>query len=99
MSRDRCLSELRSLCTLYGLPSLFVTLAPSDIDNELVLRFTCKANQKGSFDVRIGDLANKDVRSALVTNNPVVQVQGVLLPCSTMCRRPFGAPLWYGTTS
>ena len=71
MSRDRCLSELRGLCTLYGLPSLFVTLAPSDIDNELVLRFTCKADDKGSFDMRIGNLANKDVRSALITSNPV----------------------------
>ena len=70
MVRERCLSELRALCTLYGLPSLFVTVAPSDRDNELVMRF-CGKVDGDEFSIRIDKLSNKAVRNALVTSNPV----------------------------
>jgi len=70
ISREKCLSELRALCVYFGLPSLFVTLAPSDVDNELLMRFACESSGE-DFEIRLPDLKNKQVRTALASDNPI----------------------------
>ena len=71
-ARDACRSKMMGLVTAYNLPSLFITLNPSDIFNPLV---SCWHNAEGGkafdMDTLLPEFPTQSERGQIVANDPV----------------------------
>jgi hypothetical protein len=77
--RSACRPELLGLVTDKGLPNVFITLNPSDLENPIVSFWngivtggTDEPAMKFNLDTLVGDFPKKPERAKIVGNNPVL---------------------------
>ena len=60
IERLKCISEIGGICKRRGLPGIFATIAPDDINSLNVLRITFRRNSNEEFPATVSDEAVDD---------------------------------------
>ena len=74
-SRGACRDEMLGLVTLKGLPSFFITLNPSDINNPLVAFWHAGEKIEFNLDTLMGNYPSAQRRAEIVVEDPVHAAQ------------------------
>jgi len=70
-TREACRDEMMGLVVYYGLPNLFMTINPSDIQNPIVSFWHGGTETKFNLDTLLPDFPSQSKRAQIVADDPV----------------------------